>query len=586
MLNPGAVLQGRYQIVRLLGQGGMGAVYLTYDLRLGSRLVVVKENQGGDPSQFQFEANILAALAHPNLPRVGDHFVEPSGAQYLVMDYVQGQDLDAIVQQRGAIPEREALVWMRQILGAVEYLHANRIIHRDIKPQNIIITPQNQAVLVDFGVAKQLVTGRPTLSGARAATPGFSAPEQYRGGTDQRSDVYSLCATLYTLLTARVPPDALALTGGSAMLVPPHHLNSAITPQTEAVVLRGMSLHPQARYQSVDELRRALAGGNIVSSPTPPTNQPHVAGSPAHVGSTNATGIIVALTGAIMFLVIVAVGGFFVLQALINPRVAPAAVALASPTLSFAPTGSTGLATSNPPVPAAAPAPTDVPPTRMIPATAAPAPPTLSPVPARSQSVVVFEDDFSGPGLDSSKWIRDNNTGNTAEVSGGVLRLSSSGTRFPYIYTASDPFPASGDFRASVGFRYLSVGTCGAPIAMASFILPAGVTLDESNRLSSSAEAAGGVSIWFWHEVVYYRSGPDHPNIPLPGSYTSAHAVNVEYVGDQYSILADGARIFTSNPTAARPKVIWLGHNADLGSGHECPWDTLEVDYVKVESLP
>ncbi len=266
MLNPGTFLQNRYQIIRQLGAGGMGAVYLAFDQRLGSRQVVVKENQGGDPNQFQIEANILANLSHPNLPRVIDHFIDPSGApQYLVMDYIEGQDLDALVQQqRGPLPESTVLQWMQQVFDAVGYLHANRIVHRDIKPENIIITPVGKAVLVDFGIAKQLMTGRPTLSGARSGTPGYAAPEQYRGGTDQRSDVYSISATLYAVFTAGAPPDSLAREKGTAILVPPRRINSAISQNTDAVIMTAMNLDPALRYGTVGRMRQALHAGQSV----------------------------------------------------------------------------------------------------------------------------------------------------------------------------------------------------------------------------------------------------------------------------------------------------------------------------------
>jgi serine/threonine-protein kinase len=272
MLTQGTILQNRYQIVRLLGAGGMGAVYLAYDLRLGNRLVVVKENIGGDAQQFQIEANILAVLSHPNLPRVGDHFTESSGAQYLVMDYVEGQNLEEIVQQCGALAEKDALAWMAQIFDAVKYLHANRIIHRDIKPQNIIITPQGKAVLVDFGIAKIHVTGSPTMSGARSlGSPGFAPPEQYSGGTDERSDVYALGATLYFLLTACVPQDAPSRAAGT-LLTPPRTINSAILPNTDAVITAAMHLNASQRYASVSEMGQMLyAVPPTIPVPTSPS---------------------------------------------------------------------------------------------------------------------------------------------------------------------------------------------------------------------------------------------------------------------------------------------------------------------------
>lgn len=256
MLAPNTILQNRYQVLRSLGVGGMGAVYQANDLRL-NQIVALKENSGGDPRQFQQEASLLANLRHPNLPRVIDHFVE-SNAQYLVMDYIEGEDVQAQIDRAGALSEAQVLAWFNQILDAVAYLHNRGIIHRDIKPANIKITPQGQAVLVDFGIAKVYRPGQLTASGARAVTMGFSAPEQYGSGTDQRSDIYSLGATLYVLLTGHAPPDALARAGGSAMLVPPRQLNPALSYPVEQAILCALAVPPDQRWQTVAELRAAL----------------------------------------------------------------------------------------------------------------------------------------------------------------------------------------------------------------------------------------------------------------------------------------------------------------------------------------
>lgn len=257
MLTLNSILQNRYQIIRLLGQGGMGAVYLAFDQRLNQH-VALKENTGGDPRQFQQEAQLLARLRHPNLPRVGDHFVEPNGTQYLVMDYIAGEDLETLRQARGALPEAQVRVWFDQIFDAVAYLHSQRVIHRDIKPDNIKITPGGQAVLVDFGIAKVYQTGQFTRTGQKFGSPGYASPEHYHGGTNQQSDIYSLGATLYAALTGGPPPDAQALELGSALLVPPTKLNPAISPQMEQVILRAMQRKQAARWHSIGELRSAL----------------------------------------------------------------------------------------------------------------------------------------------------------------------------------------------------------------------------------------------------------------------------------------------------------------------------------------
>ncbi len=304
MLTLGVILQNRYQVLALLGQGGMGAVYQARDLRLGA-VVALKENIGGDPQQFQQEAVLLANLRHPNLPRVSDHFVEPNGVQYLVMDFVEGEDLETRVARMGTLPEQQVRVWFDQILDAVAYLHSCGVIHRDIKPANIKITPQGQAVLVDFGIAKVYQQGRPTVVGAKAATLGYSAPEQYRGGTDHRSDIYSLGATLYTLLTAQVPPDALAIAGRSAMLMPPRSLNPALSAQIEQLILRAMAVLADQRFPSVADMRRALA--TMYVAPTVYAAQPATQAPTIRALQPNV--LIAAFAGGAIVLVFVLLSG-------------------------------------------------------------------------------------------------------------------------------------------------------------------------------------------------------------------------------------------------------------------------------------
>jgi serine/threonine protein kinase len=212
LLGQGEILQGRYRVLKVLGCGGMGAVYFAEDLRLGNRPVAVKENFDTSPeaaAQFRVEAEILATLRHPNLPQVFDYFIEPrTGKQYLVMDYIAGEDLEDIVEKRGPLDERSALRIMFQVFDAVDYLHRQNppIIHRDIKPSNIKVQPDGTAILVDFGIAKRYLPGRDTVGAAAAVTPGYSPPEQYgQGITDQRSDIYALGATLYFALDRTSP---------------------------------------------------------------------------------------------------------------------------------------------------------------------------------------------------------------------------------------------------------------------------------------------------------------------------------------------------------------------------------------------
>ncbi|MFA0751777.1 MAG: hypothetical protein SLRJCFUN_002180, partial [Candidatus Fervidibacter sp.] len=259
----GTVLHGRYRLERVLGCGGMGAVYLATDLRLGSK-VAVKENLDMSPEsqqQFAMEARVLATLRHPNLPRVQDFFVA-DGRQYLVMDYIAGDDLEEVVKKRGPLPPQEAVRWLLQVLDAVQYLHSQNppIIHRDIKPANIKLSPDGRAYLVDFGIAKVLRAGNRTQAGARAVTPGYSPPEQYgTAPTDQRSDIYALGATLYFAVTGRVPPEAIErITGRTDKLIPPRNLNPSIPPDLERVILTAMRVAPDERFPSAAQMKQAL----------------------------------------------------------------------------------------------------------------------------------------------------------------------------------------------------------------------------------------------------------------------------------------------------------------------------------------
>jgi len=268
--------QGRYQIEAVLGQGGMGTVYLAADRNLPGRFVAIKENSDASQpaqEQFQHEAVLLARLTHPNLPRVTDHFIEPSGLQYLVMDYVEGDDLRELLRQQGGpLPEKDVLTWLEQVMSALEHMHnwinpATRrpspIIHRDIKPGNIKRTPNGRIVLVDFGLAKYEEGGETTIVGARAVTPGYSPVEQYTGGTNICSDIYALGATLYILLTGQKPPDSPALAAGTR-LASPRQLNPQLTRNTERVILRAMQVQGVDRYQSIAELRAALANKRAI----------------------------------------------------------------------------------------------------------------------------------------------------------------------------------------------------------------------------------------------------------------------------------------------------------------------------------
>lgn len=284
-IKPGEVLNRRYRIEKSIGAGGYGEVYLAYDQSLDVR-VAVKRNLDRSliaQEQFQREARLLVGLKHPNLPRVTEHFVVATGEQYLVMDFVDGENLASKMIRRGKLPPKEVLRYADQVCDALVYLHAQTppIIHRDIKPANIIITDEGKVMLVDFGIFKWFDPQGLTSEGARAITPGYSPPEQYgTGQTDARSDIYALGATLYALLSGQDPPDSLKLYFKSMPLTPLRVLNPAVSEPLARVVGSAMALEPIRRPQSVGKLRRRLQDAER-QMPQPPRPSPAAPVSPA-----------------------------------------------------------------------------------------------------------------------------------------------------------------------------------------------------------------------------------------------------------------------------------------------------------------
>jgi serine/threonine protein kinase len=291
-LQPGTLLRDRYEILSLIGQGGMGAVYKASDRRLPGRLCAIKEIlPPPGPSanalthaqeQFLREASTLARLDHPNLPKVSDYFALPphealgqgaggsapaaASRDYLVMDYVPGQDLHQVVQQ-ACRDQREVLGWMAQLCDALIYLHDQEppVLHRDVKPGNIKLTPQGRIKLVDFGLVKPLDPDDPkTLTGMRGiGSLPYTPIEQYAGElghTDTRSDLYSLGATLYHLLTGEPPASAQDRFLEPEALLLPCQINPAITPAVERAILAALALHPKERPESVSSWNKMLMG--------------------------------------------------------------------------------------------------------------------------------------------------------------------------------------------------------------------------------------------------------------------------------------------------------------------------------------
>jgi eukaryotic-like serine/threonine-protein kinase len=271
MLESGTLLQKRYEIIEIIGKGGMGAVYLARDQRLGNT-IALKETFFNDRmmlAAFEREARLLAGLRHAALPKVMDHFAEEDG-QFLVMEFIAGEDLqDLLDASTQAFQTEEVLQWADQILDALDFLHSQnpQIIHRDIKPQNLKLTSRNQVVLLDFGLAKSAGGNATTTTSGQsvfAYTPIYAPLEQIQGaGTDARSDIYSLGATLYHLLTGTKPVDALSraadfLNGKPDPLAFVQELNPRIPPAVGEVIAQAMALNRDLRPATAIVMRKLL----------------------------------------------------------------------------------------------------------------------------------------------------------------------------------------------------------------------------------------------------------------------------------------------------------------------------------------
>ena len=271
MLAPNTLLQNRYLIVRAIGHGGMGTVYLARDERL-AHTVALKETFFTDErlrKAFEREARLLAHLRHPALPKVTDHFDE-DGGQFIVMEFIAGDDLEMLLAQRGKpFPIDEVVHWGDELLKALDYLHKQDppILHRDIKPANLKLTPQNEIILLDFGLAKGTAGQTPSVMTSKSIfgfTPNFAPLEQIQGtGTGPRSDLYSLAATLYYLMTGAIPPDALTritevANGKADPLRRPDEINPQIPVTLADILMKTMAHNRDHRPSSAAEMRRML----------------------------------------------------------------------------------------------------------------------------------------------------------------------------------------------------------------------------------------------------------------------------------------------------------------------------------------
>lgn len=278
MIETGTLLQNRYRIEKEIGAGGMGAVYLATDQRFGSYVALKKTFYSDDEefgAAFEREAKLLNGLHHSVLPHVSDYFTE-NGEHFLVMQYIEGEDLFHILKQKNRFAVETVLEWVNDLLDGLDYLHSQNppIIHRDIKPQNLKITPRGNIILLDFGLAK-LNSEDSTTPSVFGYSRKYSPLEQIQGiGTDARSDIFSLAATAYHLMTGEPPVDALAraaaiVAGKPDPLKKADEINDEISPETANFLDKALSLNADDRYETAgamcDSLKKIRRTGETIA---------------------------------------------------------------------------------------------------------------------------------------------------------------------------------------------------------------------------------------------------------------------------------------------------------------------------------
>lgn len=261
MADIGSVIDGKYEILKLVGKGGMSSVYLSMDKRLNKQWAVKEipknardKNNAVIIQSAIAEANLIKRLDHPTLPRIVD-IIDTGLDIYIIMDYIEGEPLNRVLEQYGAQPQDLVFEWGKQLCEVLEYLHTRKppIIYRDMKPANVMLTPEGNVKLIDFGIAREFKEQN-LADTVCLGTRGYAAPEQFggRGQTDARTDVYGLGVTLYHMITGHNPSEP------PYELYPIRHWNPALSEGLERIIQKCTQLNPAERYQSCAELLYAL----------------------------------------------------------------------------------------------------------------------------------------------------------------------------------------------------------------------------------------------------------------------------------------------------------------------------------------
>ena len=410
VLNTEQILANRYRLILLVGQGTMGAVYDAEDLVFKRRVALKRLRYPPEANehiiqqtraQFEREAKILATLRHPNLPRVTDYFTF-SDQEFLVMDYIEGQSLEEIMAwQPGGLDEFTVLGWADQLLSALEYIHGHGLVHRDVKPANVRVTPDSQVFLVDFGLVKVFDPASPkTATAVRGlGTPQYAPPEQYDaelGHTEPRSDIYALGATLYHLLTGEPPATVTRRVSNPGAFRTLREIKPSISPDIERVILRAMEVPIAKRFASAGDMRSALKMARVrpIASPVDTSLLP--AADLIAARRMRRRRRLLGVTGILLILLILCSGAFAIAgpSLLATPTftptntltaVSPTNTATHTPTLTPIPPTDTATATSTPsatatasstptlsPTPTVSPTPTSTATRRLITLTSSP----------------------------------------------------------------------------------------------------------------------------------------------------------------------------------------------------------------------
>ena len=264
MLRPGDIIGSRYEILELLGSGGMAYVYKAkcHKLNRFVAIKILKPEYRTDAvflQKFQVEAQAAAALSHPNIVNIYD-VGEEEDLFYIVMEFVDGITLKEYIQQKGRILPKETVEIALYIAAGIQAAHGQNIIHRDIKPQNILVGRNGDVKVTDFGIAKAVSTNTMTATNIAVGSVHYISPEQAKGSyCDGRSDIYSLGVTMYEMVTGRVPFDgesnvAVALAHVQKEAIPVSEYYNDIPKSLEKMIIKAMQKRPERRYQTVQQL--------------------------------------------------------------------------------------------------------------------------------------------------------------------------------------------------------------------------------------------------------------------------------------------------------------------------------------------